>query len=77
MLFPVNGLCNRRREQLLGVGARNIQEVAQKYLVGKIEKREMAIAVLGEKKEWVRPEDHWDTFPLSIEPESSMEKVKL
>lgn len=57
--------------------ARDVQRVAQTYLVDQIERRKMATAVLGEKKEWVKPEDGWDTFPLSLEPEAKSDKVKL
>lgn len=55
---------------------RDVKRVAQTYLVGQIEKEDVAVAVLGEKKEWVRAEEGWDTFPLSLEPETK-DKVKL
>lgn len=55
---------------------RDVKRVAQTYLVEQIEKEDVAVAVLGEKKEWVRAEEGWDTFPLSLEPETK-DKVKL
>lgn len=54
----------------------DVKRVAQKYLVEQIEKEDVAVAVLGEKKEWVKAEEGWDTFPLSLEPEIK-DKVKL
>lgn len=66
----------RRRERLLAVTARDVQRVAQTYLVEQIEKQDVAVAVLGEKKDWIKSEDGWDTFPLSLEPETK-DKVKL
>lgn len=54
----------------------DVKRVAQKYLVEQIEKEDVAVAVLGEKKEWVKAEEGWDTFPLSLEPETK-DKVKL
>lgn len=56
--------------------ARDVQRVAQTYLVEQIEKQDVAVAVLGEKKDWVKAEDGWDTFPLSLEPEVK-DKIKL
>lgn len=55
---------------------RDVKRVAQTYLVEQIEKEDVAVAVLGEKKEWVKAEEGWDTFPLSLEPETK-DKVKL
>lgn len=55
---------------------RDVKRVAQTYLVEQIEKEDVAVAVLGEKKEWVKAEAGWDTFPLSLEPETK-DKVKL
>lgn len=54
----------------------DVKRVAQKYLVEQIDKEDVAVAVLGEKKEWVKAEEGWDTFPLSLEPETK-DKVKL
>lgn len=61
----------------------DIREAAQKYLVNQIAANETAIAVLGEKKDWVS-ENEWNVFPLSLEPEpfgdavvDTMEKVRL
>lgn len=66
----------RRREQLLDVKAENIKDAAQNYLIDRVQNNEVAIAVLGKWKEWVKPGDGWDTFPLSLEPEKE-EKIKL
>ncbi|PWW76210.1 hypothetical protein C7212DRAFT_295993 [Tuber magnatum] len=64
-----------RREQLLDVGVNDIRDVAQRYLIDQV-RRMSAVAVLGEKKDWVTPEEGWNVFPLNIEPDEP-EKVKL
>ncbi|KAL7276847.1 Mitochondrial presequence protease [Rhizina undulata] len=67
-----------RREQLLDVKIQDIKDVAQKYLIEPIRQRQTATAVLGEKRDWVKTEDDWNTFPLSLEPEDPSEgKIKL
>lgn len=46
-----------KREQLLDVEIKDIQEVAQKYLVEGMGKANLAI--LGEKKEWINKQEGW------------------
>lgn len=46
-----------RREQLLSVGAREVRDVAQKYLVGQKDQR--SVALLGGKQEWISEADGW------------------
>ncbi len=47
----------KRREQLLDVKKEDVQEVAQRFLVTGM--KNGRVAVLGEKKDWVREEDGW------------------
>ncbi|KAH0605113.1 uncharacterized protein H6S33_005095 [Morchella sextelata] len=65
-----------RREQLLAVTGKDIQKVAENYLIKQINSGQTAVAVLGEKKEWSTPEAGWDIFPLSLESEKDA-KVTL
>lgn len=67
---------NSRREQLLAVTGKDIQKVAENYLIKQINSGQTAVAVLGEKKEWSTPEAGWDIFPLSLESENDA-KVTL
>ena len=53
-----------KREQLLDVGKDDICEVAQKYLVEGMETANLA--VLGEKKEWVREGDGWEVRESNV-----------
>lgn len=54
----------RKREQFLDVGIKDVQEVAQKYLVEGITK--LSLAVLGEKKDWVHERDGWQVKNLQM-----------
>lgn len=56
---------NRRRVQLLDVTLSDIQRVAQKYLINKLNDGRVATAVLGEKRPWV--DNTWDIYLLSLE----------
>ncbi|KAI5805365.1 peptidase M16C associated-domain-containing protein [Peziza echinospora] len=58
-----------RREQLLDVTAGDVQRVAQKYLVDTPKDAITAIAVLGEKREWVGEKD-WAVLDMSIDEEA-------
>jgi Zn-dependent M16 (insulinase) family peptidase len=72
-------LSARRRERLLNVKVDDIREAAQKYLIDQIRTRELAVAVLGEQKEWV--DDEWKILPLGLNPQEvadpQVEKVVL
>lgn len=50
-------MAQRRREQLLDVTKEDVRKVAQEYLVER--QGEASIAVLGEKKPWVKETDGW------------------
>ncbi|KAL8798396.1 MAG: hypothetical protein Q9182_006690 [Xanthomendoza sp. 2 TL-2023] len=54
----------RKREQLLDVNKADVVEVAQKYLVDGMAKAR--VAVLGEEKGWVPPDDEWDIKRLQM-----------
>ena len=60
-----------KREQLLDVKKEDIREVAQRYLVDGM--KDARIAVLGEKKDWVKEEAGWSI--KSIELSRSSESV--
>ena len=62
-----------KREQLLDVTQDDVREVAQRFLVDGIDQANLAI--LGEKKEWVKEIDGWEikNLELSHGPESSNE----
>ena len=47
----------RRREQLLDVTKEDVRDIAQKYLVEGL--KDMRVAVLGEKKDWVKEAEGW------------------
>lgn len=47
----------KKREQLLDVKKEDVREVAQKYLVDGM--KDARLAILGEKKDWVKEEDGW------------------
>ena len=64
------------------MGISDIRRVANDYLIEKIKEMDTAVAVLGEKKDWVNEE--WSIFPLSLDTEQpelpsleQFEKVKL
>ncbi|KAL2870866.1 pitrilysin family metalloprotease cym1 [Aspergillus lucknowensis] len=60
----------RWREQVLDVTAKDVNEVAQKFLV---EGSRRSVCVLGEKKDWAEPEG-WEVRKLSMNaPENSEE----
>lgn len=54
----------RKREQLLDVQIRDIQRVAQKYLVDGLGKA--TVAVLGERKEWIDEREGWHVKNIQI-----------
>ncbi|OJJ44637.1 hypothetical protein ASPZODRAFT_134720 [Penicilliopsis zonata CBS 506.65] len=64
----------RWREQVLDVTAKDVNEVAQKFLV---ESSRQAICILGERKEWT-DSDGWDVRKLSMNPtEASPEPADM
>ncbi|KAG8533128.1 uncharacterized protein KY384_001911 [Bacidia gigantensis] len=60
-----------KKEQLLDVTKQDVRAVAQKYLVNGAE--EMRIAAIGEKKDWIRPEE-WKIENLDQE-QNLLERV--
>jgi len=80
MVTFLNGITDdmrqTRRERLLDVKINDIREAANHYLIDRIRAQRTAIAVLGERKEWL--DGSWNVFPLSLEGDSSeAEKVVL
>lgn len=59
----------RWREQVLDVTAKDVNETAQRFLVGGSQKY---VCLLGEKKDWAT--DNWDVRKLSMNPESEPEQ---
>ncbi|KAI9818079.1 MAG: Mitochondrial presequence protease [Pycnora praestabilis] len=57
-------MAQKRREQLLDVNAKDIKEVAQKYLIEGLE--EGNLAVLGEKRDWIKEGDGWNIRDLGM-----------
>ncbi|MCJ1282000.1 Mitochondrial presequence protease [Xylographa opegraphella] len=53
-----------KREQLLDVRKGDLRDLAQKYLVDGLERARLA--VLGERKEWVKEEDGWQVKESSV-----------
>ncbi|KAI9834832.1 MAG: Mitochondrial presequence protease [Sarea resinae] len=60
----------RRREQLLDVKAEDVKEAAQNFLVEGIEKAN--VAVLGEKRDWVREAEGWEFKDLGMAGEGAV-----
>lgn len=54
----------RKREQMLDVRKEDVREVAQKYLVEGM--KDARVAVLGEKKDWVKEEEGWTVKKLEL-----------
>ncbi|KAF2759333.1 hypothetical protein EJ05DRAFT_492652 [Pseudovirgaria hyperparasitica] len=61
----------RRREQLLDVSKRDVQEAAEEFLVKRMG-RESNLTVLGEKKPWVKAGEGWEVRDLKM-----VEKVEM
>ncbi|KAK5044644.1 Mitochondrial presequence protease, partial [Cryomyces antarcticus] len=57
-------MAQTRREQLLDVTIADVRDAAEKFLVGGIEKENLA--VLGERKEWVKEADGWQIRDLGM-----------
>ena len=53
-----------KREQLLDVTKEQVLEVAQRYLVESMD--DASLALLGERKEWVKDSDGWDVRTLDM-----------
>ena len=65
-----------KREQLLDVTKEQVREVAQKYLVEGM--NSASLAVLGERKEWVKDSDGWDIRTLDMaSPEGAAGDVEV
>lgn len=58
------GMEQRRREQLLDVGAEDVRAVAQTYLVDGMGKGNLA--VLGERREWMDEKEGWSEVSLGV-----------
>ena len=54
----------RKRDQLLDVAKEDVRDVAQKYLVEGM--KDVRIAVLGEKKDWVEEADGWSIKNIEL-----------
>lgn len=54
----------KQREHLLDVGKKDVQEVAQKFLVDGM--KHARTAVLGEQKAWVKPSDGWTVKNIEL-----------
>ena len=54
----------KKREQLLDVKREDLRDVAQRYLVEGM--KDVRIAVLGEKKNWVKEEDGWSIKKIEL-----------
>lgn len=54
----------RKREQLLDVTKEQVKEVAQRFLVEGAETANLA--VLGERKEWVKADEGWDVREVNV-----------
>ncbi|EWC46291.1 hypothetical protein DRE_04462 [Drechslerella stenobrocha 248] len=71
MLYFLDGITNemkqKRREQLLDVTAKEVQEVAQKYIVDQFEQGNGATVVIGGVNEWATNENGWTTYEMSPE----------
>jgi len=66
-------MLQRRREQLLDVTATQVKEAADEFLVRRAE--QSSIAVLGEKKDWVKESEGWEFRDLGMSS-SSEEAVR-
>ena len=56
----------KKREQLLDVSREDVREVAQRFLVDRID--EANLVILGEKKAWLKETDGWQIKNLEISP---------
>lgn len=58
-----------RREQLLDVKLEDVRAVAERYLVNPAPGTKSAVAVLGERKEWVKEEGEgaWKVLDMSVD----------
>ncbi|KAF3937629.1 hypothetical protein ABW19_dt0207093 [Dactylella cylindrospora] len=68
-----------RRQRLLDVTAKQVQEVAQRYIVEGFEKNQESTVVLGEQKDWANPENGWAIYEMSPDatPSKAQEKKKV
>ena len=53
-----------KREQMLQVKKEDVKEVAQQFLVERIE--EARVALLGEKKDWIKEDEGWTTKRIEL-----------
>ncbi|KAL9128974.1 MAG: hypothetical protein Q9217_002449 [Psora testacea] len=64
------GMEQRKREQLLDVKKDDVRDVAQKFLIEGM--KDMRVAVLGEKKEWVKEKEGWSIKNIDLSTPSDM-----
>jgi Zn-dependent M16 (insulinase) family peptidase len=56
----------KKREQLLDTTKDDVKTAAQRFIVEGLEQGKAAVAVLGEKKEWVKESEGWDVRQTNV-----------
>ncbi|KAI9814904.1 MAG: Mitochondrial presequence protease [Thelocarpon impressellum] len=67
-------MMQRRREQLLDVKAEDVKQVAQRYVVERVDSGNLV--VLGKKKDWVQEQDGWKPRDLGMAQAADEEAVE-